>query len=83
MGWSFRKSKKIGGMRVTLGKRGLSASVGGFSFGTGSAKRNTVASSSEPPAEPPKVESYAWDRRYGRVALAGAIIGVVAYVLAR
>ena len=46
MAWQFRKSKKFGPFRLTLGKRGLSASAGGgplrFSANTRGEVRRTV-----------------------------------------
>lgn len=45
MGWQFRKSKKFGGARFTLSKRGLSSSIGGgpfrLSFGADGRVRRT------------------------------------------
>jgi hypothetical protein len=38
MAWRFRKSKTIGGLRFTLGRRGVSTSIGWGPFSSWSSK---------------------------------------------
>lgn len=43
MGWSYRKSKKIGPFRITASRRGLSASGGGRDGGAAGTARPLAA----------------------------------------